>query len=251
MMGAGDFDYETHGAGYARQRRGDARIAASILAMLGEARTVLNVGAGAGSYEPADRYVLAVEPSRMMRAQRPASAAPAVAAFAENLPFDDAAFEAAMAINTVHQWSDMDAGLRELRRVTRGPVVVMAADGAALSSWWLNDYAPEVIVAEQERCVPVRRIAQGLGGNTTVMIVRIPLDCTDGFTEAFYGRPERLLDPAVRSAQSSWRFAQAGVEARFVESLSRDLSSGRWDERYGHLRSQPTFAGPLRFIVSR
>ena len=251
MPGSGDFDYEAHGAGYARQRRSDPRIAAFILAALGEARTILNVGAGAGSYEPADRHVLAVEPSRVMRSQRPPTAVPAVEAFAEELPFDDASFEAAMAINTVHQWSDLGAGLRELRRVTRGPVVVMTTDAPALSGWWLNDYAPEVIAAEQKRCLPVTTIAAGLGGETDIITVPIPFDCTDGFTEAFYGRPERLLDTAVRRAQSSWSFAGPGVEERFVEHLSSDLASGRWEERYGHLRAQPTFAGSLRLVVSR
>jgi SAM-dependent methyltransferase len=251
MTGGGDVDYEIHGVGYAQQRRADPRFGASILEMLGEARTILNVGAGAGSYEPTDRYVLAVEPSRAMRAQRPPKAAPALAAFAEALPFDDGSFDAVMAVNTVHQWSDIAAGLRELRRVARGPVVVMGSDGPALSGWWLNDYAPEVIVAEQRRCPPVTRIAQGLGDGARIIVVPIPFDCTDGFTEAFYGRPERLLDPAVRRAQSSWRFAGAGVEERFVERLSADLDSGRWDERYGHLRAQPAFAGSLRLVVSR
>jgi SAM-dependent methyltransferase len=250
-MGRGDVDYDSHGAGYSQQRRADPRIAAYILAMLGDARTILNVGAGAGSYEPVDREVVAVEPSQMMRQQRPPNSAPAIAAFAEELPFADGSFDAVMAVNTVHQWADIDAGLRELRRVARGPVVIMAMDGPALSGWWLNDYAPEVIAAEQKRCLSAARIAKGLGGDTAIVAVPIPLDCTDGFTEAFYGRPEKLLDPAVRRAQSSWRFAATGVEKEFVETLSMDLGSGRWDELYGHLRRQPTFGGSLRLVVTR
>jgi hypothetical protein len=247
----GDFDYEVHGADYALLRRADPRLAAAIVACLGDARTVANVGAGAGSYEPTDRYVLAIEPSRAMRAQRPTAAAPAIAGFAEALPLDDASVDAAMAINTVHQWADPRTGLRELRRVARGPVVVMATDGPALGCWWLNDYAPEVIVAEQMRCLPVADIAAGLGGDSEIMTVPIPIDCTDGFTEAFYGRPERLLDAAARRAQSSWSFAGPDAEKRFVDRLSADLASGRWDGLHGHLRAQPSFAGSLRIVVSR
>jgi hypothetical protein len=247
----GDFDYDGHGADYALQRRADPRLAAVIVACLGDARTVANVGAGAGSYEPTDRYVLAVEPSRAMRAQRPATAAPAISGFAEALPLDDASVDAAMAINTVHQWADADMGLRELRRVARGPVVVMATDGPALGSWWLNDYAPELIVAEQMRCLPVSAIAAGLGGDTEIMTVPIPIDCADGFTEAFYGRPERLLEAAVRRAQSSWSFAGTEAEKRFVDRLSADLANGRWDGQHGYLRAQPSFAGSLRIVVSR
>jgi SAM-dependent methyltransferase len=131
-MAAGDFDYERNGRGYAIQRRADDRIAALIHAALGTARTVLNVGAGAGSYEPDDRYVLAVEPSAAMRAQRPRHAAPVIQAVAEHLPLDDHSFDASMALIRVHQWPDAERGLRELRRVTRGPIVVMTFDGDAL-----------------------------------------------------------------------------------------------------------------------
>ncbi len=148
---AGDFDYEQNGAGYALVRRPDARIAARVHAALGTSRTVLNVGAGAGSYEPADRYVLAVEPSAAMRAQRPVGAAPAVDAVAERLPFDDDSFDAAMAMLTVHQWGDVEQGLREMRRVSRGPVVVLTLDASALQQFWLTDYIPEVVVVEQTR----------------------------------------------------------------------------------------------------
>jgi SAM-dependent methyltransferase len=129
---AGDFDYEQHGTGYATVRRPDARIEALVTAALGDSRTVINIGAGAGSYEPQDRYVLAVEPSATMRAQRPVGAAPALDAAAEHLPFDDDSFEAAMAVMTIHQWNDVDQGLREMRRVSRGPVVVLTLDAPAL-----------------------------------------------------------------------------------------------------------------------
>lgn len=245
----GDFDYESHGAGYAAIRRPDPRIEALVHAALGDGRTVLNVGAGAGSYEPTDRYVIALEPAAAMRAQRGPDRVPAIAGFAEALPLDNGAVDAAMAMMTVHQWSDLDRGLAELRRVARGPVVVLAGDGDHLPHYWLNDYAPDLIAAERRRYPPIAHIAERLGARTEVLAVPIHLDCTDGFTEAFYGRPERLLDPAVRKAQSSWRFMPDGAEARFVAALAADLESGRWDARHGHLRTQPTFESSMRLIV--
>ncbi len=251
MAVGGDFDYDTHGAGYARQRRPDPRIAAAIHAGLGDARTVVNVGAGTGSYEPEDRYVLAVEPSSAMRAQRPRTAGLAIHGYADALPLDDDGVDAAMAVWTVHQWQDLKAGLAELRRVARGPVVVAAGDGPALSRWWLNDYAPELIAAEQQRYPPIAAIAEALGGAGEVATIPIPFDCSDGITEAFYGRPERLLDPAVRAAQSSWAFVKPEAVERFVETLSADLASGRWDERYGDWRKRASYEGSLRLIVAR
>lgn len=216
---AGDVDYEASGGGYAARRRPDPRIAALVTAALGDAATVLNVGAGAGSYEPLDRYVAAVEPSASMRAQRPGRLAPAIDGVAESLPFDDDAFDAAMAMVTVHQWSDHVAGLRELRRVSRGPVVVLTFDGDALGRFWLAEYAPEVIAADRRRFPAIEEVTATLGGTAEVAVVPIPHDCVDGFGEAFYGRPERFLDPAVRAAQSGWGFLDADTEARAVERL--------------------------------
>ena len=248
---AGDFDYDTFGAGYARRRRPDPRIAAMIHRALGDAPTVLNVGAGAGSYEPPDRYVLAVEPSAGMRAQRPPGAAPAVDAAAERLPFDDDAFDAVMATVTVHQWRDVARGLAEMRRVARGPVVVLTFDGAELQRHWLAEYVPELIAAERRRYPAVATIAAAIGRSAEVIEVPIPIDCVDGFTEAFYARPEAFLDPAVRAAQSAWGFVSAEVTGRAVERLHADLASGAWEQRYGHLRSQPEFVGSLRLVVGR
>jgi len=247
---AGDFDYEAHGAGYAAIRRPDPRIAAQVHAALGAARTVVNVGAGAGSYEPEDRAVVAVEPSATMRAQRPRHRLPAVDATAERLPFDDGAFDAAMAMITIHQWPDLHRGLGEMRRVARGPVVILTFDGAALDRLWLAGYVPELVVAEARRMPPIDRVLAALGGTGTVAEVPIPLDCTDGFTEAFYGRPERFLDPDVRRAQSAWGFVAPGVEDRAVAHLARDLDSGAWDARFGALRTQPWFVGAMRLIVA-
>lgn len=246
---SGDVDYEATGADYATQRRGDPRIGAAITAALGDARTVLNVGAGAGSYEPSDRYVLAVEPSARMRAQRPADAAPAVQATAEHLPFDDDSFDAVLATFTVHQWSDTARGLAELRRVARRQVVVMTADGDALERFWLAEYSPELIAAERRRYPPIAAIATAIGRSAEVVDVPIPIDCVDGFTEAYYARPERLLDSRIRAAQSAWGFVDPAAVTAAVGRLRADLESGAWDARHRHLRAQPQFAGALRLIV--
>ena len=247
---AGDTDYEDHGADYAARRRPDPRIAAHVHAALGDARTVLNVGAGAGSYEPEDRLVLAVEPSASMRAQRPPHLAPAIDATAEALPFDDDAFDAAMATITVHQWADQDRGLAEMRRVARGPVVVLTFDPAAFARSWLQDYVPEVLAAEAARVGPIDAVASGLGGRTTVTVVPVPRDCADGFVAAFYARPEALLDPAVRAGQSMWAIRDRALWEPGLTRLRADLESGAWDARHGALRDAPSFDGALRLVVS-
>jgi SAM-dependent methyltransferase len=248
---AGDFDYEAGGLGYAVQRRTDPRLAAYVHAALGEARTVVNVGAGAGSYEPIDRDVTAVEPSAAMRAQRPPHLSVAVDATAENLPFADDSFDAAMAMVTVHQWSDADRGLRELRRVSRGPVVILTFDGDALDRLWLAEYAPELVAAERRRYPPIEHIQRVLGGTSTVQVMPIPIDCVDGFTEAYYARPEMFLDPAVRRSQSAWGFIDDAATERTLSRLRGDLASGAWDRRFGSLRQQPEFVGSLRLITAR
>jgi|SRR5580658_2973301 SAM-dependent methyltransferase len=186
---AGDADYGTIGARYATYRRPDPRIASRIHAALGPAGAVLNVGAGAGSYEPIDRAVIAVEPSASMRAQRPSHLPPAVDATAEHLPFPDRHFDASMATFAIHQWCDLRAGLAEMRRVTRGPVVIVTCDPDALDRFWLHEYAPEVTRVEAGRYPPIASIAATLSGRTEVLHVPIPLDCRDGFNEAYYGRP--------------------------------------------------------------
>ena len=248
---AGDVDYGEIGGSYARYRQPDPVIAAQIHAALGDARTVLNVGAGAGSYEPTDRIVTAVEPSAAMRAQRPAHLARAIDAVAQDLPFPDNGFDAAMATVTVHQWSDLERGLAEMRRVTRGPVVLLVCDPARMQDYWLNDYIPEVRAVEASRFPAIARIAAALGGDVEVQPVPVPLDCRDGFNEAYYGRPEAFLDPAARLACSSWSLVPEAAVERFVRDLSHDLASGAWDRIHGHLRSQPFFDGPLRLIIAR
>jgi len=247
---AGDADYGSIGGSYAAFRQPEPRIAARIHAALGNARKVLNVGAGAGSYEPADRDVTAVEPSASMRQQRPAHLSPAIDAVAEALPFPDKSFDAAMTTFSVHQWSDLEAGLREMRRVTKGPVVILSCDPDRVQDFWLNDYAPGVLGAEARRYPAVDRMDRALGGGTTVKPVPIPLDCIDGFNEAYYGRPEKFLQAPARLSCSAWSFVDEATSASYVAALAEALKSGRWDERYGALRSRPTYDGSLRLVVS-
>lgn len=244
-------DYDRLGHGYSRQRRADPRIAARINAALGGTQTVVNVGAGAGSYEPRDRYVLAIEPSRTMRAQRPPELPPAIDARAEALPLDDGAVEAAMAILTVHHWGDPIAGLNELRRVARDAVLVLTFDTNRIAEFWLiRDYLPEVLDDDLQRFPAIEQIASALG-EATVQTVPVPSDCIDVFFEAFYNRPEQYLDPAVRAGQSAWPRLPPGAEQRALAALSDDLKTGTWDERHGHLRQQHDFDGGLRLIVAK
>ena len=247
---AGDANYAEIGVSYSRYRRPDPRIGAAISTALRDARTVLNVGAGAGSYEPLDREVTAVEPSASMRAQRPSTLSAAVDAVAEDLPFADDSFDATMSTFSVHQWSDLNAGLREVRRITRGPVVVLTCDPDLLRQFWLVDYAPEVIETEARRYPSRTALAEGLGGHTHSSPVPVPLDCTDGFNEAYYGRPEGLLDSHARLSCSAWSFLDPSVQDRVTKHLRRDLDNGTWDRRYGSLRTQPTFNGALVLVVS-
>lgn len=246
----GDVDYDVHGAGYSQVRRADPRIAAQLHAALGRSRTLLNVGAGAGNYEPADRYVLAIEPSAAMRAQRPPHLPPAIEANAERLPLSDKSVDAAMASMTTHQWSDVLQGLREMRRVTRGPVVILAFDPDRLDRFWLHHYAPEILAVERRRFPSIDTICQALGGRSEVRYIAVPIDCTDGFSEAFYARPERFLDPSVRRSQSAWSFVEPEVHERFVEKLGSDLATGEWDRRFGNWRRFPQFDGSLCLIVN-
>jgi hypothetical protein len=246
---AGDANYAVIGSGYTRYRQPDPHIARFILSALGDAETVLNVGAGAGSYEPTDRRVTAVEPSASMRAQRPAHLPAAIDAVAERLPFGDGEFDASMATFTVHQWPDLRAGLSEMQRVARGPVLVLTCAPDELDRFWLNSYAPEVIATEARRYPPIETIAAALGGNVQVISVPIPLNCTDGFSEAYFGRPECLLDPGARLANSAWSFVDSSVGNRLDDELGRDLESGVWDAKYGNLRTQPELEGSLKLVV--
>ncbi len=221
--------YDTIGATYTVTRRTEPRIAAQVWAALGDARTVLNVGAGTGSYEPVDRDVTAVEPSAVMRAQRPAGAAPCVAAAAENLPFEDASFDAAMAVATVHHWQDPVRGLREMQRVARR-VVVFTCDTTDRSwrrrFWLTRDYLTEVGAS---RVGLATRLARAVGARMEPVLV--PWDCADGFFEAYWRRPDAYLDESVRRGMSAWDRVGPDAEQRAVANLRDDLTSGRWAER--------------------
>ena len=220
--------YDTIGATYTVTRRTEPRIAGQVWAALGDARTVLNVGAGTGSYEPPGRDVTAVEPSAVMRAQRPAGAAPCLAGTADSLPFEDQSFDAAMAMATVDHWPDPIAGLREMQRVARR-VVVFTCDASDPDRFWLTrDYLPEHNGLWAGR-PSLAELAGAISARTE--LVPIPWDCADGFYEAYWRRPEAYLDESVRRGISVWARVGADVEQRAVRSLRADLASGRWAER--------------------
>lgn len=247
---AGDADYGAIGRGYARYRQPEPEFATAIAAVLGDATTVLNVGAGAGSYEPTDREVIAVEPSASMRAQRPQHLVTAIDAVAEDLPFPDDHVDAAMSTFSVHQWPDLEAGLGELRRVSRGPVLLLTCDPDRVRDHWLHAYAPAVLETEFRRYPPVQRITDVLGGSSTVQRLPIPFACVDGFSEAYYGRPEKLLDPGARSANSAWSFVSEDEQQALVGRLREALQTGAWDRAHGQLRRQSHFLGSLVLITA-
>ncbi len=246
--------YDQLGRGYSEVRQPDPRIAARIEAALGDARTVLNVGAGTGSYEPADRDLTAVEPSEVMIAQRGLSAAAVIQATAEDLPFEDDSFDAAMAIITIQHWADPAAGLAEMTRVSRGRVVVLTFDGPALAEMWMvRDYVPRLLEIHTELMPSIAELVAALPG-ARVVPVPIPRLCTDGFFCALWDRPELHLDPAIRRGSSVWQLmgaAEAAQAERGLEALRTDLESGAWDERHGHLRSTPELDLGLRLVVSK
>jgi SAM-dependent methyltransferase len=247
---AGDFDYGNIGTRtYSSFRKADPRIAALITEALGFGETLLNVGAGAGSFEPNDRSVTAVEPSASIRAQRPNHLPEAIDAVSEDLPFPDKSFDASLTTFSVHQWTDLTAGLREMLRVTRDRIVILTCDPARLNAFWLTEYAPEVIAAEARRYPEVDRIVDTLGMHCKVISLPIPNDCVDGFNEAYFGRPELLLNSNARQACSAWGFVSNEAIERFERDLSNDLQSGVWDARWGHLRTQPELEGSLRLII--
>ncbi|WP_199510740.1 MerR family transcriptional regulator [Nucisporomicrobium flavum] len=242
--------YDVIGSAYPATRRTEPRIAARIWEALGDARTVLNVGAGTGSYEPHDRDVTAVEPSAVMRAQRPPGAAPCVAAAAERLPFADGSFDAAMAVSTVHHWPDPVAGLREMRRVARRVVVVTYdayGTGPRQRFWLTRDYLPEF----SELLVgwpSLAELTSAVGGRAEP--VMIPWDCADGFFEAYWRRPEAYLEERVRRAVSVWARVGPEAEQRAVSRLRDDLSSGRWAERNRDIVGLEEVELGLRLIVA-
>jgi SAM-dependent methyltransferase len=223
--------YDTIGVNYSDLRKSDSRIEMVISKALGTAKTVLNVGAGTGLYEPTDRSVAAIEPSTEMIRQRSASAAPVIQGYAENLPFDDNFFDASMAILTIHHWADKEKGLKEMRRVTRGPAIVLTYD-PSFRGFWLLDYIPELVALDE---VQMPRITdyEGWLGPVVVSPVPIPHDCTDGFLSAYWRRPAAYLDPRIRAAMSS--FWAVGNVSDALRRLEKDLESGAWAHRHSRL----------------
>jgi SAM-dependent methyltransferase len=241
--------YDSIGATYSSTRRPDLRVAAQIHAVLGDAVTVVNVGAGAGSYEPS-HTVLAVEPSSVMIAQRSAGAAPVVQAAAESIPLADDCVDAAMALLTVHHWTDLEAGIAQLRRIARRRIVILTWDQSVTREFWLlKEYLPEACAFDDSRAVAVGRLIELLGG-ARVETVPIPHDCTDGFGTAYWRRPEAYLDPTVRAGMSM--LAQPGEEVLRpgLARLAEDLTTGRWHERHAGLLDRETFDGGYRLVVA-
>ena len=241
--------YDRLGRGYANTRRADPRIARRIAEALGDAQSVLNVGAGAGSYEPTDREVTAVEPSAEMIAQRPPDAAPVVQASAESLPFDDDSFDAALAVLTAHHWADLDAGLGEMQRVARRRVAIVTFDSEALEDLWITaDYFPEMLGLKRPSGAGSRDLLRKLPG-ATQHPVPVPKDCTDLFFAALWARPELLFDDEI--VRPMWVWQSISEEARRAgrERLAADLESGAWEKRYGHLRDLDELDVGLRLVV--
>lgn len=226
--------YERLGIGYAQRRRPDPRWQSAIDAALGPARTVLNVGAGTGSYEPQDRYVLAVEPSATMIGQRPELAAPALLASAESLPVADGQFDVAMALVTLHHWSDWRAGLREMQRAAERVVVLHFDPGVHAGFWLARDYLPELAHVWRGLPTPADVMAQ-LGPDAAAAELPVPWDCVDGFLPAFWRRPQAYLDPLVRRSMSGLQLLEPAVLDRGIEHLRRDLADGAWERRNADL----------------
>ena len=239
--------YDTIGVNYSDLRKPDPRIERVIAGALESARTVLNVGAGAGSYEPTDRQVTAVEPSVEMIRQRGASAAPVVRAYAEGLPFGDGSFDASMAILTVHHWADKETGLKEMRRVTRDRVVVLTYDPSH-RGFWLADYIPELVALDEAQMPRMTDYGAWLG-TVEISAVPIPHDCTDGFLCAHWRRPAAYLDPRIRSAMSS--FWALGDISEGLRRLAGDLDSGAWAQRYADLLDLEDCDFGYRLVTTR
>lgn len=244
--------YDRIGHGYATTRREDPRLREIILAALGGARCVVNVGAGAGSYEPRDREVIAIEPSRVMTAQRPPTAAPAVRSMAQRLPLPDGSVDAAMALLSLHHWDEhQEQGVRELRRVATGPVVLLTCDPEVSGAMWLMaDYLPEVADLDRVTFPTMEELADWLGGRTQVEAIPVPRDTPDWTLMSFWAHPERVLDAAARRATSGFARMPSAVVERVVAAVGRDLEDGTWDARHGDLRRLDAYDAGLRLLLN-
>lgn len=239
--------YDRIGRGYAARRRPDPRIGAFVWRALGGSASIVNVGAGTGSYEPGDRRVVAVEPSIVMIRQRPPHAAPVVRASAGTLPFRDRSFDAALAVLTLHHWPDWRGGLSEMARVARGPVVLLTWDPAACEFWLVEDYFPEIMLIDRAIFPTMDEMRQVLG-RMAVSAVPVPHDCTDGFLGAYWRRPHAYLDPQVRAAISA--FTKLNDVAARLQRLADDLESGEWNRRHGALLGQDSIDLGYRVVVT-
>ena len=240
--------YNRMGLNYSEFRRPDPRIEAAIWAALGDARSVVNVGAGTGSYEPPDREVVAVEPSPVMIAQRPAAAAPAIEGVAESLPLGDKSVDAAMGVLTIHHWSDLATGLAEMRRVARDRIVLLTPDAEVIAETWIvKDYFPQAGVLDRDT-LPSMATLRTMLPAASIDVLPVPRGCLDGFTIARWDRPELLLDAEVRRATSTWHRMPREATERGLERLRADLESGHWDEKYGHLRTETELDVGLRLV---
>lgn len=242
--------YDQIGGGYARRRQPDPRIADHVLSALGVARSVLNVGAGPGSYEPADRIVVAIDPALTMLTQRSTYAGPAVRGAAEALPFGSNSFDAVLAVLTVHHWTDRQAGYAELRRVAGRRVVLTYEPKVHNQLWIVSDYVPEIARIDDRRPgFSVAEVAEGIGA-TDIRTLPVPRDCTDGFIMAYWGRPEAYLDPGVRQSTSGFSVIDQDAVRQGVRRLRDDLISGAWDRRYGELRQMDELDAGLRLVIA-
>ncbi|MEM8647121.1 MAG: class I SAM-dependent methyltransferase [Pseudomonadota bacterium] len=238
--------YDTIGVNYANLRKPDARIGKKIADALGDAETVVNVGAGAGSYEPEDRAVTAVEPSAQMISQRAESDVAVIQGVAEDLPFDDNAFDAAMAVLTIHHWTDQAKGLAEMRRVSRGPVVLLTFD-PQYKEFWLLDYLPGLATLDDSQMPKLPFYSEHLS-DVEITTVPVPHDCSDGFMAAYWRRPAAYLDPKIRAAISPfWALGDISEE---LAKLERDLASGAWAERYAELLELDAYDAGYRLVRS-
>ncbi len=237
------------GRGYAAARRADPRIEARIRAALADARSVVNVGAGTGSYEPADLEVIAVEPSGEMIAQRPPTAARVLQGSAERLPLEDQSVDAAMAILTIQHWQEPHDGIAEMLRVARQRIVILSFDPDYLQTWWISEYAPEIGDDDRDRFPPPGLLVEWLGGGESEP-VEVPADCTDLFLGALWARPELVLDANIRRSNSGFARLDPEKEGRAVSRLRADLESGEWDRRHGELRRRASLDVGVRLIVS-
>jgi SAM-dependent methyltransferase len=241
--------YDQIGQSYISTRRPDPRIAAAIAAALGDAASIVNVGAGAGSYEPVGIRLVGVEPSAQMIRQRVGGASPVVQAVAEALPFRPGTFDVALAVLTLHHWVDWRTAIAEMKQVARR-LVVFAFDVDAHDFWLTTTYFPEIIELDKRRSPSIGEIVAELG-DSSIERVPIPHDCVDGFLAAFWRRPEIYLDPTVRAGMSGFALLDEGTVARGIARLESDLESGTWENRFGYLRSLDALDAGYRLLATR